>query len=413
MKNAPNRDTIILWSAVIAGIGLLALLIRHAAIYKFGTDTFTGNVLFGVSLILLVGLYLGFQSVIEDFSRTISNFFRKKESIVIAETTSGEQIAISENDIESTVMEFTETMEHDCDVATIDEISDCSTTTEERELTEADFSPEYLAYLDEQMDKELEEAYNDWLENQPEHIQEEIRTGINRVKVEPQYTTPVGCFAQTGSESQRTNEDGSITIEECTEDVYIAANGNVYWLDELEEALTAYETRKQQGDIPAHLLDQHRQCEIARKELEEEVRKEMLEKIGFICAYLIYMMEAHMDANELQKLLHNAKLWTSKPMPHFEPVDLNSPHLTKEDLKHLGYNVGKFIKMQGAEIARFVKKVFVKPFESTAVKTIEQKLRESKSTKERIPIHTADQMDKLFAHFQRYGNINLSILNKK
>lgn len=413
MKNAPSRDTIILWSAVISGIGLLALLIRHAAIYKFGTDTFTGNVLFGVSLILLVGLYLGFQSIIEDFSRTISNFFRRKESVVIAETTSGEQIAISENDIGSTVMEFTETMEHDCDVATIDEISDCSTTTEERELTEADFSPEYLAYLDEQMDKDLEEAYNDWLENQPKHIQEEIQNGINRIKVEPRYTTPVGCFAQTGSESQRTNEDGSITIEECTEDVYIAANGNVYWLDELEEALTAYETRKQQGDIPAHLLDQHRQCEIARKELEEEVRKEMLEKVGFICAYLIYMMEAHMEANELQKLLHNAKLWTSKPMPHFEPVDLSSQHLTKEDLKHLGYNVGKFIKMQGAEIARFVKKVFVKPYESTAVKTIEQKLRESKSTKERIPIHTADQMDKIFVHFQRYGNINLSILNKK
>lgn len=310
-------------------------------------------------------------------------------------------------------MEFSDIMEPDCDVATIDNKSSLSITTEEQEVTEADFSPEYLAYLDEQMDKDLEEAYNEWFKNHPEHIQEEIRTSINRVKVEPQYTTPVGCFAQTGSESQRTNEDGSITIEECTEDVYIAANGNVYWLDELEEALTAYETRKQQGDIPTHLLDQHRQCEIARKELEEEVRKEMLEKIGFICAYLIYMMEAHMDANELQKLLHNAKLWTSKPMPHFEPVDLNSPHLTKEDLKHLGYNIGKFIKMQGAEIARFVKKVFVKPFESTAVKTIEQKLRESKSTKERIPIHTADQMDKLFAHFQRYGNINLSILNKK
>lgn len=228
MKNAPNRDTIILWSAVIAGIGLLALLIRHAAIYKFGTDTFAGNVLFGVTLILLVGLYLGFQSFIEDFSRTISNFFRRKESVVIAETTSGDQIVISENDIEPFVMEFTETMEQECDVATIDEISNCSTTTEERELTEADFSPEYLAYLDEQMDKELEKAYNDWLENQPEHIQEEIQNGINRVKIEPQYTTPVGCFAQTGSESQRTNEDGSITIEECIEDVYIADNGDVY-----------------------------------------------------------------------------------------------------------------------------------------------------------------------------------------
>lgn len=143
------------------------------------------------------------------------------------------------------------------------------------------FHPNILTFLNEQRERDLEEAYNEWFNNQPEKIQEEIRSGINPVRVEPKHTTPVGCFAQTDSESQITNEDGSVTIEECTEDVYIAANGNVYWLDELEEALTAYETRKQQGDIPAHLLDRHRQCEIARKELEEEVRKEMLEKIGF------------------------------------------------------------------------------------------------------------------------------------
>lgn len=320
---------------------------------------------------------------------------------------------MSGNDIDRPIMAFTDTIQKDCELDTIDDVSEATVITEEIELTDSGFSPEYLNFLDEQRERDLEEAYNEWFDNQPEEVQKEIRSGINRVRVEPNYTTPVGCFAQTDSESQRINEDGSVTIEECTEDVYIAANGDVYWLDEIEEALAAYETRKQQGDIPAHLLDQHRQCEIARKELEEEVRKEMLEKVGFICAYLIYMMEAHMEAHELQKLLHNAKLWTSKPMPHFEPVDLSSQHLTKEDLRHLGYNVGKFIRMQGAEIARFVKKVFVKPFESTALKTIEQKLRESKSTKERTPIHTADQMDKLFAHFQRYDNINLSILNKK
>jgi len=59
-----------------------------------------------------------------------------------------------------------------------------------------------------------------------------------------------------------------------------------------------------------------------------------------------------------------------------------------------------------------VKKVFEKPFENTHIRTIEQKLREKKSNKERIPIHTNDQMDKLFKHFQRYGNINLDILNR-
>lgn len=53
-----------LWSTVIAGIGLLALLVRHAAIYRVGTDTFIGNVLFGVIFILLVGLYLGSNSLL-------------------------------------------------------------------------------------------------------------------------------------------------------------------------------------------------------------------------------------------------------------------------------------------------------------------------------------------------------------
>ena len=100
-------------------------------------------------------------------------------------------------------------------------------------------------------------------------------------------------------------------------------------------------------------------------------------------------------------------------MPPFTPVNLRTTHLTKEDLKHLGYNVGKFLRLQGGVIARFVKKVFEKPFENTHIRTIEQKLREKKSNKEHIPIHTNDQMDKLFKHFQRYGNINPGILNKK
>lgn len=37
-----------IWSAVIAGCGIMALLGRHAAIHRFGTDHFTGNVLFAV-----------------------------------------------------------------------------------------------------------------------------------------------------------------------------------------------------------------------------------------------------------------------------------------------------------------------------------------------------------------------------
>lgn len=89
---------------------------------------------------------------------------------------------------------------------------------------------------------------------------------------------------------------------------------------------------------------------------------------------------ANLDADELQKLHYNAKIWTVHEMPPFTPVNLRSNHLTKEGLKHFGYNVGKFLWLQGGVIARFVKKVFEKPFESTQIRTIEQKLRESKST---------------------------------
>ena len=39
----PTRDRIFIWSAVIAGCGIMALLGRHAAITRFGTDEFTGK----------------------------------------------------------------------------------------------------------------------------------------------------------------------------------------------------------------------------------------------------------------------------------------------------------------------------------------------------------------------------------
>lgn len=77
----PTRDKIFIWSAVIAGCGIMALLGRHAAITRFGTDEFTGNVLFAVFLVLTIGLYFGFQSVIESlFDRLFSVFQRKKAS---------------------------------------------------------------------------------------------------------------------------------------------------------------------------------------------------------------------------------------------------------------------------------------------------------------------------------------------
>ncbi len=90
----PTRDKIFIWSAVVAGCSIMALLCRHAAIHRFDTDQFTGNVLFAVFFVLSIGLYCGFQLVIEDGFNRFLPIFHHREVMAIAETTTGEQIAI-------------------------------------------------------------------------------------------------------------------------------------------------------------------------------------------------------------------------------------------------------------------------------------------------------------------------------
>ena len=97
---SPTRDKIFIWSAVVAGCGIMALLGRHAAIHRFGTDQFTGNVLFAVFFVLSIGLYCGFQSVIEDLFNRLSALFRRREVIAIAETPTGEKVSVSTTDVQ-------------------------------------------------------------------------------------------------------------------------------------------------------------------------------------------------------------------------------------------------------------------------------------------------------------------------
>lgn len=131
----------------------------------------------------------------------------------------------------------------------------------------------------------------------------------------------------------------------------------------------------EQTEIQQKLLSQHELCNAAHEELKEEDMKFSIAQIEFLCAYITYMMQPYLDADELQKLHHNEKIWTVHAMPPFTPVNLRSDHLTKEDLKHLGYNVCKFLRLQGGVIALFVKKVSEKPFEISGTQTIEQTSR--------------------------------------
>ena len=437
---SPTRDKIFIWSAVVAGCGIMALLGRHAAIHRFGTDQFTGNVLFAVFFVLSIGLYCGFQSVIEDVFNRLSALFRCREVMAIAETPIGEKVTVSTTDVQEIqeqcstpipetacvaenkgeskvaipmnenrpfeVLEIVDDMRHirfpDGEEAYVGmELSDDEILIEKSYNDSRDY------------DAELEEAYNVYLDSMTDEERYDHEHGVTRIQKKREYDEDVGFFSSVCIQDVHKNPDGSTLIEETEQEVYVTPDGSVYYLEDMGPICDFYEKHKDNIESHEEIMTRKQRCDEAFNELKRHEELYNLEQVSFICAYITHTMERFMESHELDKLHNNAKIWTVNPLARFDAVQLRSNHLTKEDLKRLGYNVGKFLRLQGGVIARFVKKVFEKPFESTHVRTIEQKLRESKSTKERIPIHTADQMDKLFAHFQRYGNINPGILDKK
>ena len=437
---SPTRDKIFIWSAVVAGCGIMALLGRHAAIHRFGTDLFTGNVLFAVFFVLSIGLYCGFQSVIEDVFNRLSTLFRRREVMAIAETPTGEKVSVSTTDVQEIqeqcstpipetacvaenkgeskvaipmnenrpfeVLEIVDDMRHirfpDGEEAYVGmELSDDEILIEKSYNDSRDY------------DAELEEAYNVYLDSMTDEERYDHEHGVTRIQKKREYDEDVGFFSSVCIQDVHKNPDGSTLIEETEQEVYVTPDGSVYYLEDMGPICDFYEKHKDNIESHEEIMTRKQRCDEAFNELKRHEELYNLEQVSFICAYITHTMEQFMESHELDKLHNNAKIWTVNPLARFDAVQLRSNHLTKEDLKRLGYNVGKFLRLQGGVIARFVKKVFEKPFESTHVRTIEQKLRESKSTKERIPIHTADQMDKLFAHFQRYGNINPGILDKK
>ena len=437
---SPTRDKIFIWSAVVAGCGIMALLGRHAAIHRFGTDQFTGNVLFAVFFVLSIGLYCGFQSVIEDVFNRLSALFRRREVMAIAETPTGEKVSVSTTDVQEIqeqcstpipetacvaenkgeskvvipmnenrpfeVLEIVDDMRHirfpDGEEAYVGmELSDDEILIEKSYNDSRDY------------DAELEEAYNVYLDSMTDEERYDHEHGVTRIQKKREYDEDVGFFSSVCIQDVHKNPDGSTLIEETEQEVYVTPDGSVYYLEDMGPICDFYEKHKDNIESHEEIMTRKQRCDEAFNELKRHEELYNLEQVSFICAYITHTMERFMESHELDKLHNNAKIWTVNPLAQFDAVQLRSNHLTKEDLKRLGYNVGKFLRLQGGVIARFVKKVFEKPFESTHVRTIEQKLRESKSTKERIPIHTADQMDKLFAHFQRYGNINPGILDKK
>ncbi len=210
----PTRDKIFLWSDVIAGCSIMALLGRHAAITRFGTDEFTGNVLFAVFFVLTIGLYFGFQSVIEDVFKRLQSLFRRREVMAIAETTTGEQIAISTPEEPSVMpMQFSESISDEVgieenEVEFLKEI-DNGRSFEVLEIIEGmrhiRFSDGTEAYVGMDLsnddiihqkasrdyDAELEEAYKEYLDSMTAEERYDHDHGIKRVKKAREYDAMV------------------------------------------------------------------------------------------------------------------------------------------------------------------------------------------------------------------------------
>ena len=432
-----TRDKIFIWSAVIAGCGIMALLGRHAAITSFGTDEFTGNVLFAVFFVLTIGLYFGFQSVIEEVFNRLSTLFRRQEIMAIAETANGEEMHVSVEDPSVTMTQYSEI---DSDVTGIEEVNaafEKSTNKAPFEVLEVvddmrhiRFSDGEEAYVgiglsDEEIllekayndsgdyDAELEEAYKEYLDSMTAEERYDYENQITRVKKNREYGEDVGFFSSVPIQNVHKNPDGTTLIEETEQEVYVSPDGSVYYLEDIAPICDFYEKHKDNIESHKEILTRKQRCDEAFDKMKRHEELYNLEQVSFICAYITHTMEQFMESHELDKLHNNAKIWTVNPLAQFDSVQLRSNHLSKEDLKHLGYNVGKFLKLKGENIALFIKNVFADSFGTVQVGTIIAKLADRNPGKDRIPLLSAKEMNYLFEHYKRYKTINLDIIPKR
>ena len=228
--------------------------------------------------------------------------------------------------------------------------------------------------------------------------------------IEPTYSCPVGFFDTLPFQEEERQDDGSTIIRQYNEVVYCSADGTVLMLDDLEKIIKFYEEHSDDAEKLEKLKFEYRMSEEAHQDLIESQKKELLQKIEFVCAFITHFMRPHLDADELYKLHANASRLVDRSEPAVHPVYYKQKTLIKEDLKHLGYNIGKFLDLDGLCIGQFVKNVFPEEFGSTQINTIVQKLTENKSKDGKIPILTKKQMDDLFFQFQLKQKIDVSII---
>ena len=317
----PTRDRIFIWCAVIAGCGIMALLGRRAALTRFGTDEFTGNVLFAVFFVLTIGLYFGFRSVIESLFDRLFSVFQRKKRVAIANTIAGEDVAIeipeephdmtdfsapiiqqeieenvyypdddypedysggevieeanSDDDARYVLMNGKKVYEGPLDIDDVvfveleHNIKEYSSLQERIELRgDYPYFEDYIGGHSEEEVTESDALYNEWVSLQPKHIKKELELGIYRVRAYPESNDKIGCFTKTAKEKRIKEDNGNIRIEEWEEEAYISADGDVYYSDQLEAAIKALKSDKEQSELQMKLLSQHELCNAAHEELK-------------------------------------------------------------------------------------------------------------------------------------------------
>lgn len=260
---------------------------------------------------------------------------------------------------------------------------------------------------------ELEEAYNMYVDSMTDEERYDYENRITRVKKNREYGEDVGFFSSVPIQDVHKNPDGSTLIEETKQEVYVTLDGSVYYLEDMGPICKFYEKYKDTIETHEEIITKKQQCDEAFEEMQRHEELYNLEQVSFICSYITHTMKQFMESHELDKLHNNARNWSKNPVAKFVAVRLRSNHLSKEDLKHLGYNVGKFLNLMGNEIALFVKNVFAESFGTVHIRTIIAKLADKNPNKDRIPLLSAKEMNFLFEHYKRYKTINLDIIPKR
>lgn len=240
-----------------------------------GLRTFTNsreistNEIFTVFFVLSIGLYCGFQSVIESLFDRLYSVFHRKKRVAIANITAGEEIAVELPDepheainysAPSTVQtieeklyypdddypedysgEIVENEDRDDDANYIvingekvheGPIEEDDVVFEELEHNIKEYNslqerielrgeyPYFEDYIGGHSVEEVTESdalYNEWVSLQPKHIKKELGLVIYRVRAYPEFNDKIGCFTKTAKENRIKEDNGNIRIEEWEE----------------------------------------------------------------------------------------------------------------------------------------------------------------------------------------------------